>query len=282
MYVARAYSLAELHCRCEKRDLLTPGKPSTLCLGCEAPPNMRPLLALCALASASAQFVANVVSYGAVPDGVTLNTAAFVAATADVSAHGGGVLYVPPGRYLISPFNMTSHMELRLDNATLLASASTRGPCDFEHWDIIAPLPSYGRGRNYPGPRYTSLLHAYNVTGLRVTSNSSTFGVVDGRGPAWWACVRNGTLKVTPGHLLEVLYSENIEIDHVHFLDSPFWNLHPCVSGRNARARLYAAPWSLVAAGSVTAPRVWAIFCCPTHHFARAAATHRATCTSTT
>jgi polygalacturonase len=189
----------------------------------------RPLaLALCAAAT-RAQFIANIVSYGAVGDGVTLNTAAFVAATADIASHGGGVLYVPPGRFLLSPFNMTSRMELRLDGATLLASVATDGVCQFVDWTVIAPLPSYGRGRDFPGPRYTSLLHGWNLTDVRITSNSSEYGVVDGQGTGWWDCIKNGSLKITPGHLVELLYSERIEIDHVRFVDSPFWNLHPCV-----------------------------------------------------
>jgi hypothetical protein len=186
-------------------------------------------LALCAVARA--QYIANVVSYGAVGDGVTLNTHAFVAATADIAAHGGGVLYVPPGRFLLSPFNLTSRLELRLDGATLLASVATDGVCNFVDWTVIAPLPSYGRGRDFPGPRYTSLLHGWNLTDVRITSNSSEYGVVDGQGGAWWECIKNGSLIITPGHLVELLYSERIEIDHVRFVDSPFWNLHPWVAG---------------------------------------------------
>lgn len=118
--------------------------------------------------------------------------------------------------------------ELRLDNSTLLASAN------FSDWDVIAPLPSYGRGRDFPGPRYTSLLHGYNLTDVRITSNYSNSdggvtgggGCIDGQGEVWWQAVVNGSLNITPGHLVEFLWSSNIEIDHVTLVDSPFWNLH--------------------------------------------------------
>ena len=40
-----------------------------------------------------------------------------------VCAAGDGLLYVPPGTYLIAPFNMTSHLTIYLEHqATLLAS----------------------------------------------------------------------------------------------------------------------------------------------------------------
>lgn len=188
------------------------------------------LAACCCAATAQPEFIANVRAYGAVGDGVTLDTAAFVAAVAAVAAARGGVVYVPPGQYLIAPINLTSALELRLDDATIVASARVRGPCQFTDWDVIAPLPSYARGRDFPGPRYTSLLHAYNLSGVRVTSNSSAPGVIDGNGAAWWACIVNGTLKVTPGHLFESLYSTGIVIDNTVWRDSPFWTIHPFAS----------------------------------------------------
>lgn len=184
------------------------------------------LAAAAAAAVGGGGFVANVKAFGAVGDGKTQDTAAFEAAVAAVAQQpGGGTLYAPPGTYLLTPFNLTSDLTVLLDaNTTLLASDN------FDDWDIIAPLPSYGRGRDFPGPRYTSFLHGYNLTNVRITSNASdqaSWGVVDGQGAAWWAAVRGGQLKITPGHLVEFLWSDTLEIDHVVFVDSPFWNLHP-------------------------------------------------------
>jgi len=154
-----------------------------------------------AAAAAGGGFVANVLDYGAVGDGQTKDTAAFEAAVAAVAQQpGGGTLYAPPGTYLLTPFNLTSDLTVLLDaNTTLLASDT------FADWDIIAPLPSYGRGRDFPGPRYTSFLHGYNLTNVRITSNATdqaSWGIVDGQGAAWWAAVRGGQLKITPGALL--------------------------------------------------------------------------------
>ena len=180
-------------------------------------------------AAQPAPFIANVVSYGAKGDGVTLDTPAFVAAIADIAAHGGGVLYLPPtaaSRYVIAPINLTSNLELRLDDVTLLASNRHSSVCHFDDWDVIAPLPNYGRGRDFPGPRFTSLLHGYNLTNVRITSNSTKWGVIDGQGEQWWNCVKNLTLQITPGHLVEFLWSSNIEIDHLVLVNSTFWFTH--------------------------------------------------------
>ncbi|CAI5527567.1 unnamed protein product, partial [Closterium sp. Naga37s-1] len=36
-------------------------------------------------------------------------------------------------------------------------------------WPVIPALPSYGRGREMPGPRYSSLLHCHNLTDVVIT-----------------------------------------------------------------------------------------------------------------
>lgn len=58
----------------------------------------------------NATFIANVLNYGANPAPGFMNTDAINAAIAAIEANGGGVLYFPPGTYLMSPVNLTSHM----------------------------------------------------------------------------------------------------------------------------------------------------------------------------
>ena len=104
--------------------------------------------AAAAAAATNASTIANVLDFGADATGRSLSTPAFVAALAAL-APAGGVLYVPPGTFLLAPFNVTtSYVELRLDGATLRATDN------FSAWQVIQPLPSYGRGRDFPGPRY--------------------------------------------------------------------------------------------------------------------------------
>lgn len=66
----------------------------------------------------------NLTDFGAVGDGVTVNTEAFERAVSAVSKfgkRGGAQLNVPPGRWLTAPFNLTSHMTLFLaEDAAIL------------------------------------------------------------------------------------------------------------------------------------------------------------------
>ncbi|XP_020595103.1 probable polygalacturonase [Phalaenopsis equestris] len=69
---------------------------------------------------------ASLTDFGGVGDGATLNTKAFreaIAHLAQFSGDGGGLLYVPAGRWLTGPFNLTSYMTLFLHrNAVILAT----------------------------------------------------------------------------------------------------------------------------------------------------------------
>eukprot|EP01018_Ginkgo_biloba_P027577 Gb_23153 [translate_table: standard] len=61
--------------------------------------------------------VFNLTDFGAVGDGVTINTKAFEDAVATIAAlgdKGGGQLNVQAGMWLTAPFNLTSHMTLFL------------------------------------------------------------------------------------------------------------------------------------------------------------------------
>ncbi|KAH9313056.1 hypothetical protein KI387_028091, partial [Taxus chinensis] len=89
-----------------------------------------------------------ITEFGAVGDGVTVNTHAFQNAIFYIHTFadkGGAQLFVPAGKWLTGSFNLTSHLTLYLD-----AKAVILGSQDSEHWPVIDPLPSYGRGRELP------------------------------------------------------------------------------------------------------------------------------------
>ena len=63
--------------------------------------------------------------HGATGDGTTLDSAAFQAAIDAARAGGGGVVRVPPGKYLVAHVELKSNVTLHLDNgATLLGSTN--------------------------------------------------------------------------------------------------------------------------------------------------------------
>ncbi|KAK4775036.1 hypothetical protein SAY86_009971 [Trapa natans] len=76
----------------------------------------------------------NLTDFGAVGDGVTLNTEAFeraVAVIGKLGHRGGGQLNVPPGRWLTAPFNLTSHMTLFLAEGAVILGIEVKFPLCF-------------------------------------------------------------------------------------------------------------------------------------------------------
>ena len=70
--------------------------------------------------------VFNLTDFGAVGDGVTLNTLSFEKAVFTISKlgkKGGGQLNVPAGKWLTAPFNLTSHMTLFLAEDAVILGA---------------------------------------------------------------------------------------------------------------------------------------------------------------
>ncbi|CAL9116698.1 probable polygalacturonase [Musa acuminata AAA Group] len=176
-------------------------------------------------AAACRAHTASLSDFGGVGDGTTSNTAAFQAAVSHLSqfaSDGGGMLFVPAGRWLTGPFNLTSSFTLFLHrDAVILATQ------DIKEWPIIDPLPSYGRGRDGPGGRYSSLIGGSNLTDVIITGDN---GTIDGQGASWWSQFHSNKLKYTRGYLIELMHSNQIFISNLTLLNSPAWNIHPVYS----------------------------------------------------
>ncbi|KAK9018599.1 hypothetical protein V6N11_001570 [Hibiscus sabdariffa] len=168
---------------------------------------------------------ASITDFGGVGDGKTSNTKAFKDAVDNLSKYaskGGAQLYVPAGKWVTGSFSLTSHFTLFLHkDAVLLASQ------DMKEWPVLKPLPSYGRGRDAAGGRFTSLIFGTNLTDVIVTGAN---GTIDGQGSFWWQKFHNGKLKYTRPYLIEFMYSDNIQISNVTLVNSPSWNVHPVYS----------------------------------------------------
>ncbi|XP_050236580.1 probable polygalacturonase [Mercurialis annua] len=168
---------------------------------------------------------ASLTDFGGVGDGKTSNTKAFQDAITHLSqyaADGGAQLVVPAGKWLTGSFSLTSHFTLFLHkDAVLLASQ------DLKEWPTLKSLPSYGRGRDAPAGRYSSLIFGTNLTDVIVTGDN---GTIDGQGAYWWQQFKKGKLKYTRPYLIEIMYSDTIQISNLTLLNSPSWNVHPVYS----------------------------------------------------
>ncbi|XP_062227837.1 probable polygalacturonase [Phragmites australis] len=191
-----------------------------------SPPASRPGHSMY-LAPSCRAHTASLADFGGVGDGTTSNTAAFRSAVDHLSQYsgksgGGGMLYVPAGKWLTGPFNLTSHFTLFLHSDAVIL-----GSQNITEWPIIDPLPSYGRGRDKIGGRYASLIGGSNLTDVVITGSN---GTIDGQGAIWWSKFHKNQLKYTRGYLIELMHSDTIFISNITLLNSPAWNIHPVYS----------------------------------------------------
>ncbi|KAL5567908.1 hypothetical protein UlMin_024483 [Ulmus minor] len=163
--------------------------------------------------------------FGAVGDGKTLNTKAFEKAIHQLSqivSDGGAMLVVPPGKWLTGSFNLISHFTLFLEKDAVIL-----GSKDESDWPLIPLLPSYGKGRDAPNGRRKSLIFGTNLKDVVISGNN---GTINGQGAEWWERYRAGKLTVTRPYLIEIMYSDMIQISNITLLNSPNWVVHPIYS----------------------------------------------------
>ena len=112
-----------------------------------------------------------ITEYGAVGDGVTLNTEAINNAIKEVSGQGGGTVVIPAGFWLSGPVVLLSNVNLHLEqNALLLFSA------DHSLYPIIDTSFEGLDTRRCQAP-----LYAKGATNIAITGK----GVIDGNGDTW-------------------------------------------------------------------------------------------------
>ncbi|MBU8884005.1 glycoside hydrolase family 28 protein [Kaistella sp. DKR-2] len=128
----------------------------------------------------TAQKNISVVSFGAVADGKTLNTAAFQKAIDQSSKDGNTVINVPAGTWLLGPIELKSNITLHLSKGALMQFTKDRS-----QYPLIA--------KNSAGTEYfvMSPVYARDVQNVAITGE----GTIDGGGDSWRP-VKKG--KVSP------------------------------------------------------------------------------------
>jgi polygalacturonase len=118
-----------------------------------------------------------ITDYGAVADGKTLNTEAFVKAIAACNAAGGGKVIVPAGEFLSGPFEFVSKMALHLEKGAVLR---------FSDDVALYKVPGIKERPNEGTDGVSATLRA-SITGKSLTDIAITGqGTIDGNGKAWW------------------------------------------------------------------------------------------------
>ena len=124
----------------------------------------------------------DLIEYGGVPDGITLNTTAFANAIEALTNKGGGTLVVPSGVWYTGPIVFKSNIELHLEKGALIIFTADKN---------AYPLCStFFEGME--AYRAQSPISGVNLSNIAITGS----GAINGSGDAWRPVKR---AKVTDG-----------------------------------------------------------------------------------
>ncbi|KNC75464.1 hypothetical protein SARC_12010 [Sphaeroforma arctica JP610] len=176
--------------------------------------------------------------YGAVADGVTLNTDAINLAIGAVNAMGGGTVVFPgPGVYLTSTIFMMSDIRVLIENGTTVMSTTEPSlwPTIRHRFGVLmcgGQMGRYYQRKFVGGPLFFCHL-CNNIT------MAGKGGVVDGQGGHWWD--RKQGKGLYRGYLAMFINSTNIHITDLTFQNSAAWNIVPkyCTNVTIDRVSIY-------------------------------------------
>jgi hypothetical protein len=155
-------------------------------------------------------------NYGAVGDGVTLNTVAIQSAIDDCAKVGGGKVVLTSGKYLSGTIIMKSNVELHFaHNSTLLGST--------QHKDYpLQPLPKYRSHKDQLGG-FHALIYAEGAKNIALTGS----GTIDGQGKLQMPRPNPvaGDINGRPRNILFISCSD-VLVDGLHLRNSGVWNQH--------------------------------------------------------
>jgi polygalacturonase len=181
----------------------------------------------------------NITDFGAVGDGTTLCTNAFINAIDSCHHSGGGKVIVPEGIFFTGAIHLKSNVNLYISEKALIKFSTN--PSDY--------LPVvYTRFEGTECYNYSPLIYAFEQDNIAITGQ----GTLDGQGSytSWWAWtqsaggdvanLRNQAEQGVPveqrmygeGHylrppMIQPYRCTNVFIDSVTILNGPFWHIHP-------------------------------------------------------
>lgn len=171
----------------------------------------------------------HVKSYGAVGDGITVNTAAIQSAIDDCAAQGGGRVVVGEGTYLSGSITLRSRVELHIEaDGCLLGSADCN---DYPEREGLTHVESY----NLPRHRNASFIFAeccenVSITGMgTIDCNGDRF--VEKKGEDWTGWEYQRLDLPTPPRVVFFTGCRNVKIEDITMQNQPsgwsYW-IHDC------------------------------------------------------
>ncbi|MFA9557837.1 glycoside hydrolase family 28 protein [Evansella sp. AB-rgal1] len=209
----------------------------------------------------------SITDYGAIGDGVHLNTEAFQQTIEACSDKGGGKVIVPPGIWLTGPITLKSKINLHLEFGALVLFTPNfeeypliqstfegeevircKSPIDGENLEHVAIT---GAGTFDGSGEAWRPIKRFKMTEMQWNKLLKSGGVVDKDGEIWWPTenAMNGAKKVKElrqkgstniedyeeireflrPNMVSIRKSNYILIDGPTFQNSPAWNVHPWI-----------------------------------------------------
>lgn len=112
----------------------------------------------------SNKIVFNIIDYGAVADGKTINTKAIQQAIDDCSANKGGTVLIPPGIFMTGTFELKSNVNLQLETGSEI-----KGSPDINDYKFYqSPI--------FKSPSYYGIVYAYRAENISITGQGAING----------------------------------------------------------------------------------------------------------
>lgn len=157
-----------------------------------------------------------ITEYGAIPDGLTLNSAAINRAIDAARLAGGGRVVVPRGTFLTGTVELKSGVTLHLDEGAVLLGSGNLADYTTRMWGHHNDITPW------------HLILAEDCDGIAIMGA----GTIRGNGPAFWESERESEWhfwtakldRVSP--MVELVRCRHVLIERVRLEDAAGWTLH--------------------------------------------------------
>lgn len=163
----------------------------------------------------------NVLDYGIMNDGTSMNTEKIQVLIDKVADTGGGTIYFPPGEYLTGTIFLRSHIDLHLESGAVLL-----GSLDLDDFKAVKE-----EQLNHSARQQRHLIYGNALVGVSITGR----GMIDGRGYEFWpedfrtmteieiraAMTGPDGFNTRPGTYVYLENCKDVLIEHVQFRNSP-------------------------------------------------------------
>ena len=172
----------------------------------------------------------DILDFGAVADGVTLNTAAIQAAIDRCHQNGGGTVVVPAGTFKTGTIWLKSNVELHLcHGATLLAS---------ENLDDYNAEDAYAQNYRCDEEEWCGkhLIIVHEQENVAITGH----GTIDGNGHTYYGepikkwnflwvdglALSRDKERLRPGQVIVFVECKRVRVEDIHMQNTTCWNIH--------------------------------------------------------